>query len=274
VQGALQNVYIYGPTNIGSLESKGVDLGLNVVAVKSNNLDLSFNYNVTYNHIEITDLFSDNLPVGSLGDGLYSQTQKVGLAPNSFWVYQQLYDQDGRPIEGAYADRNNDGQINSSDRYNYHKPQPDVTMGFLTNATFYKNWDFSMAWRASIGNYVYDQVSANRSTLNGIFNSQSNIISNTTTDYSNTYFTAAVKESDYYVKNGSFLKLDNLTLGYNFRDIFNTKSKTSLRLYGGVQNVLTITKYKGMDPEVFNNGIDGTIFPRSRMYMLGINANF
>jgi len=131
-----------------------------------------------------------------------------------------------------------------------------------------------MAWRASFGNDVYDRVSADRSTLGGLYSSFGATVQNTTTDYSNTNFTASVKESDYYMKDGSFLKCDNITVGYNFRNVLNTKDNTNVRLYGGVQNVFIITKYKGIDPEVFNNGVDGTIFPRARMFMLGLNANF
>ena len=274
-QGALQNLNIYGPRNVGTLESKGVDFSLNFQAVQKDNLDLNFNYNITYNHLELTNLFSDGLKVGGVGLGGFVQTHKVGLAPFAYWVYQQAYDPNGRPIQGVYVDRNGDGIIDSNDKYNYKKPQADVTMGFMTNATFYKNWDFSMAWRASIGNYVYDQVSADRSVLSSINNLVDGTISNAPVDYDNTRFTSTTKESDYYIKNGSFLKLDNVTLGYNFRNIIGLyKSKTTVRVYTGVQNVLTITKYKGIDPEVFNNGIDGTIFPRARMYMLGINANF
>lgn len=274
VQGALVNFYIYGPTNIGNIETKGAEFAINAEVIKKENVELSLNYNLSFNKTKITSLFSDNLPVGSLGDGLYSQINKIGLTPNSFWVYEQIYDANGRPIEGAYVDRDGNGVINSNDRYNYHKPQPDAIMGLLVNATFFKNIDFSMAWRANLGNYVYDKVSADRATLSGIYNSFSHTLSNTTTDYSNTYFTAGVKESDYYIKDGSFLKWDNVTIGYNFRDVLRAKDKTNLRFYAGVQNVLIITKYKGIDPEVFNNGIDGTIFPRARMFMFGVNANF
>lgn len=273
VQGALVNFYIYGPTNIGTLETKGIEVSINAEVIKKEHATLNFNYTLGHNKLEITSLFSDNLTTGSLGDGLYSQINKIGLSPNSFWVYEQIYDANGRPIEGAYVDRDGNGVVDSNDRYNYHKPQPDVTMGLLTNASFY-NWDFSMNWRANLGNYVYDKVSADRATLAGLYNSFSNTVSNTTTDYSNTNFTANNKESDYYVKDGSFLKCDNITIGYNFKQVLNAKGNTSLRLYGGVQNVFIITKYKGIDPEVFNNGIDGTIFPRARMYMLGVNANF
>jgi TonB-linked SusC/RagA family outer membrane protein len=273
VQGALQNLKILGPANVGSLESKGVDLVLNIEAIKREHFNLNFNYNVTYNHLEITDLFSDNQPQGSLGLNTNVQVNKIGFAPFSYWVYEQIYDASGRPIEGAYVDRDGNGVINSNDKYNYKKPQADVTMGWLTNASLY-NWDFSMAWRASFGNYVFDRVSAERGRFGAINNTQTNTINNTTTDYSNTHFqTNSNVESDYYVKDGTFLKLDNFTVGYNFKGMFNTE-KTTLRLYGAVQNVFTITKYKGLDPEVFNNGLDGTIYPRARMFMLGVNANF
>ena len=272
-QGALTNLYIYGPTNVGSLETKGAELALNVDAVKKENFNLNFNYNVSYTDIKLTGLSTDNLAQASLGDGLYAQTHKIGLSPFSYWVYEQIYDPNGKPIEGAYVDRDGNGVVDSNDKYNAGKPQADVTMGLLTNAT-YKNWDFSMGWRASIGNDVYDRVSSDRSTLNGLWSPFSDTVQNITTDYSNTNFVGGNKESDYYVKDGSFIKLDNVTLGYNFKDVLRAKDKTNLRLYVGVQNVLIITKYDGMDPEVFNNGIDGTIFPRSRMFMLGLNANF
>lgn len=272
VQGALQNLGIYGPRNVGSLEGKGIDFGLNFQAIQKDNLDLNFNYTFNYNKLEITNLFTDGLPLGGVGLGGFVQTHKIGLAPFSYWVYEQIYDSNGKPIEGAFVDRDGNGLIDSKDKYNYKKPQPDFTMGFMTNATLYKNWDFSMAWRANFGNYVYDRVSADRSVLSSINNTVDNTIGNAPIDYSNTNFNFASKESDYYIKNGTFLKLDNVTLGYNFRKMLG--EKMSLRVYSGVQNALIITKYKNLDPEVFNDGIDGTIYPRARMYILGINANF
>ena len=271
-EGSLQNLRVYGYRNIGSLQSKGVDFSLNYQAVQNEKLNLNLNYNIAYNKSEITDLFSDGLQIGGVGLGGFVQTHKMGLAPFSYWVYEQVYDVAGKPIQGVYVDRNNDGTIDSNDKYNYKKPQADVTMGFMANATFYKNWDFSMAWRASFGNYVYDRISADRSVLTSINNTVDNILNNAPVDYNNTYFTSAVKESDYYIKDGSFLKLDNVTLGYKFNEVLG--GKTSLRFYAGVQNVLTITNYKNIDPEVFNDGIDGSIYPRARMYMLGVNANF
>lgn len=272
--GALQNLGVFGPTNIGSLESRGIDFGLNFDAVQKDNFTLGLNYNLTYNKIEITDLGTDNDPQGGVGLGAFIQTHTIGLSPFSYRVYEQVYDPSGRPMEGVFVDRNKDGKVDSSDTYNYKKPQADVTMGLMFSGTFYKNWDYAMAWRASIGNYVYDDVNASRAFIGTINDTFSSTINNSPVDYSNTSFIAASKQSDYYIKNASFVKLDNITLGYNFKSVFNNTDKYSLRLYGGVQNVLIITDYKGIDPEVFNNGIDGTIYPRARMFLLGVNANF
>ena len=271
-EGPLENLRIIGPKNIGRLQSKGVELGLDIKAVKKDNFSLNFNYNASYNNINIKQLELDNIDKGGVGLGAFIQTFKTGYSPYAFNVYQQVYDSNGKPIEGAYVDRNNDGVITSADKYIYKKPQADVTMGFMTNATFGKHIDFSMAWRASIGNYVYDQISADRAQLGNVYNTVDGTINNAPVDFNNTTFTFTNKESDYYVKNGSFVKLDNITLGYTFTNLL--KNNGSIRLYTGVNNVLIITKYKNLDPEVFNDGRDGSIYPRARMFTLGINANF
>lgn len=271
-EGPLENLRIIGPQNIGKLQSKGIDLGLDIKALKKENFTLNFNYNVSYNKIEIKELQVNGVDKGGVGLGGFVQTFREGLSPYAFWVYQQLYDNAGSPIEGAYVDRNGDGEITSADKYNYKKPQADVTMGFLTNATLGQNWDFSMGWRGSIGNYVYDQISADRSQLNHINNTVDNNINNAPIDFNTTRFAEANKESDYYVKNGSFIKLDNLTLGYTFNNFIGNNA--TLRIYGAAQNVFIITKYKNIDPEVFNDGLDNSIYPRARMFTLGLNANF
>jgi len=271
-EGPLENLRIIGPQNIGKLQSKGVDLGLDVKAVKNEKFTLNFNYNVSYNKMEIQELQVNGVDKGNVGLGGYVQTFREGYSPYAFWVYQQVYDSNGRPVEGAYVDRNGDGEITTADKYNYKKPQADVTMGLMTNATFGKHWDFSMGWRASLGNYVYDQISADRSQMNHINNTVDNNINNAPVDFNNTRFAEANKVSDYYVKNGNFLKLDNLTVGYTFNNFMGNNA--SLRVYGAAQNVLIITKYKNLDPEVFNNGMDNSIYPRARMFTLGINANF
>ena len=187
-------------------------------------------------------------------------------------MYEQVYDAAGKPLEGVYVDRNGDGQITSLDKHAFKKPNADITMGFMTNYN-YKKWDFSMAWRTSLGNYIFDNVNASRSFLSqSISDNNVNAINNTTVDFDNTLFTQKRAESDYYVKDASWLKLDNVTIGYLIEAPFNVQS-SSLRLYSGVQNVMTISKYKGMDPEVFG-GIDSTIYPRARMFLFGLNYNF
>ncbi|PQA95125.1 hypothetical protein B0A69_06665 [Chryseobacterium shigense] len=271
-EGPLENLRIIGPKNIGKLQSKGIDLGLDVKAIQKENFTLNFNYNVSYNKIDIKQLEVNGIDKGGVGLGGFVQTFREGYSPYAFWVYQQIYDSNGRPVEGAYVDRNGDGTITSADKYNYKKPQADVTMGLMTNATIGKNWDFSMGWRASIGNYVYDQISADRSHVGNINNTVDNTINNAPVDFNSTHFITANKMSDYYVKNGSFLKLDNVTVGYTFKNFIGNNA--SLRVYGAAQNVLIITKYKNLDPEIFNNGVDNSIYPRARMFTLGINANF
>ncbi|KFF20763.1 SusC/RagA family TonB-linked outer membrane protein [Chryseobacterium sp. JM1] len=271
-EGPLENLRIIGPKNIGKLQSKGIDLGLDVKAIQKENFTLNFNYNVSYNNVDIKELEVNGIDKGGVGLGGFVQTFREGYSPYAFWVYQQIYDANGRPVEGAYVDRNGDGTITSADKYNYKKPQADVTMGLMTNATIGKHWDFSMGWRASIGNYVYDRISADRAHVGNINNTVDNTINNAPVDFSSTNFLTANKMSDYYLKNGSFLKLDNVTVGYTFKNFIGNNA--SLRIYGAAQNVLIITKYKNLDPEIFNNGIDDSIYPRARMFTLGINANF
>lgn len=270
-EGPLENLRVIGFKNFGEMQSKGIDLGLDVKAIRNEKFSLNFNYNLSYNNIEITQLPINQIDKGAVGLGGFVQTWTEGYSPFSYSVYQQLYDSNGKPVEGAFVDRNGDGQITTADKYIYKKPQADVTMGLMTNAT-YKNWDFSMGWRASIGNYVYDRISADRSNLNSIINTVDNTVTNAPVDFNNTLFSEASKMSDYYVKNGSFVKLDNVTLGYTFKNFLGNNA--SFRVYGAAQNVLIITKYKNLDPEVFDNGMDNSIYPRARMFTLGINANF
>ena len=271
-EGSLQNFRTAGFQNIGSLTSKGAELNINYKAIETANSSLNFNYNIAYNDIKIKDLGGLDFFQGSVGLDVYTQIHQERLAPNTFWLYEQVYDAAGKPLEGVYVDRNGDGQITSLDKHAFKKPNADITMGFMTNYN-YKKWDFSMAWRTSLGNYIFDNVNASRSFLSqSISDNNVNAINNTTVDFDNTLFTQKRAESDYYVKDASWLKLDNVTIGYLIEAPFNVQS-SSLRLYSGVQNVLTISKYKGMDPEVFG-GIDSTIYPRARMFLFGLNYNF
>jgi iron complex outermembrane receptor protein len=184
-------------------------------------------------------------------------------------VYQQIYGDDGRPLQDVFVDRNNDGLINESDRYIYKKPDPSVMMGIFSTLT-YKNWDFSFSGRASFGNYVYNSVAAG-STYSSL--SSVGILNNTTRQAEKTGFKNATLErfSDFYIENASFFRMDNINLGYTFRELAQEKLK--LRVGAGVQNVFVITKYSGIDPEIAG-GIDNNFFPRTRSFFLNVNLEF
>ena len=215
-------------------------------------------------------LAGDNIAGGS---GNKIQVNSVGFTPNSFLVYEQLYDSNKRPIQGAYADRNQDGKIDAGDRYRYRKPAPDYTFGLFSTLN-YKKFDFTMNWRASLGNYIFDNVSSNLGYLDAGLRRQTDL-SNISADYFNTGFTFEDNGtqrylSNYFIKDASFIKLDNVTVGYTFdKSILRV---ATLRLTAAVQNVLILTKYDGLDPERFN-GIDNNVYPRARTFLLGVNLN-
>ena len=257
--------------NIGDMENKGIEFELNVTPVQNDDFTWTIGYNVAYNDNEITNL-PDQVEVGGIsgGTGNTVQLHKEGYTPFSYWVYKQVYDNNGRPIEGAFVDRNGDNQINDEDRYLYKDPFADITMGLNTNLN-YKSWDLAIVTRASLGNYAYNNMASSRSYE--VRATENSILTNLHRDYFNTGFqtiTESSLQSDYYVQNASFFKLDNITLGYTFPQLFDD---ASLRLYGSAQNVLIITEYDGLDPEI-SGGIDNNFYPRPRIFTFGVNLNF
>lgn len=187
-------------------------------------------------------------------------------------MFEQIYGPDGKPIEGAYVDQNGDNQINDADLICFKKAAPDVFMG-LTSQLSYKNWDFSFALRGSFGNYVYNNVQSNREAYEGAnMYDQTGFLKNRLTSARSTDFKNAQYRSSYYVQNASFVRMDNMSLGYTFNKLFNDKQ--SARVYATVQNPFVITKYKGLDPEISGEGIDNNIYPRPRVFMIGLNLNF
>lgn len=257
-------------TNIGDMRNRGIEANVNVKAINRENFSWEFNINATHYKSEITNLASTQVLVGGIGGGTGNtiQVQSQGYQPNSFYVYQQVYDNTGKPIEGVYVDRNGDGIINSSDLYKYKSPAPDVLLGFSTKFT-YKNVDLGFTMRASLGNYVYNNIASQYGNLQGISNN--NFLQNIHTSYLNTGFERGQYFSDYYVENASFLRMDNINVGYNIPNFINKNS--SMRIFGSVQNAFVITKYSGLDPEVFN-GIDNNLYQRPRVYSLGFNFQF
>ena len=267
--------------NIGSLENKGIEASISWKAVQTKDWYWVLDYNITYNKNEITDLSGvseDGSPVPNtgikIGTDRYLEYQQVGHPINSFYVFQQAYDQNGNPLENVVVDRNGDGQITQADKYFYKSPAAPVTMGLSTRVE-YKNWDLGMSFRASFDNYVYNNNEQGMANVNPTEVWKSSLL------YMNNYTYEAVDRnwqtyqitsqlSDYYVHNASFLKCDNITLGYSFSNLFNSLGG---RVYATVNNVFTITKYKGLDPEVAN-GFDSNMYPRPFSVIFGLNLNF
>ena len=259
--------------NAGSFSTKGVEFSLNAEVIKSEKLNWNVNFNVAHFDRKITDLIYGLEQVTGpsvYGTGGYAQINRIGFAPSSFLLYKQLYDTAGKPIEGAYADINGDGIKNEKDRYIYKNGDAKVTFGFASNLN-YKNLDFSFNLRANLGNRVFNAVNATRAQFDRL--NTGNAAGNIPTSVLNTGFTTTsnVVFSDLYVENASFLKMDNISLGYTFPKWL--EGKASLRLFTGCQNVFTITKYSGLDPEV-TGGIDNTIYPRQRQFLFGANVKF
>ncbi|GGF65869.1 SusC/RagA family TonB-linked outer membrane protein [Wenyingzhuangia marina] len=257
--------------NIGDMENKGIEFSINWKTVSTETLKVNLGYNIAYNNNQVTRL-PDQQFVGGIsgGTGNNVQTHIEGAAPFSYLVYQQLYDTNGKPIEGAYVDRDHNGVINDKDKYLYKNPYANVTMGFNTSIQ-YRSIDFNMVTRASLGNYVYNNVSSSKGYANRL--NETSILNNINRGYFTTEFKEMTQSnllSDHYVENASFFKIDNITLGYTLPKVFE---KVKIRLYSSVQNVLTITDYSGIDPEV-NLGIDNNLYPRPRTYVFGLNVNF
>jgi TonB-linked SusC/RagA family outer membrane protein len=273
------NLTNYLTTNVGSLENNGLEIGINAVAIdnKDKKMKLDLGYNITFNQSEITKLTINDDPtylgvsVGGItgATGTTSQIHSVGYAPNSYFLYKQVYDSSGKPIQGLYEDLNGDGKISGDDRYRYKRPAAPVFMGFTTNLA-YGNFDFNFGLRANFGNYVYNNVKSQLGTYRTLYDSFASL-SNSTAEALNTDFTYATYESDYYVENASFLRMDNITLGYRLNEMLG--AKLSGRVYGTVQNVFVITKYSGLDPEVAG-GVDYNVYPRPRTFLLGLNLDF
>jgi iron complex outermembrane receptor protein len=260
-------------TNVGELETRGLEFAINADIIDKEDMNWNVNFNGAALDREITGLaLGQDIRIGDIDGGTGNQIQllREGAAPNSFFVFKQLYDTAGNPIEGAYADLNGDGIVNDDDRYLKENPDADITLGF--QSTFnYKNWDFAFNLRASLGNYVYNNVNSSRSQFELLLDNS--VLGNIPTAVFDTNFqrTADVILSDIYVENASFLRMDNITLGYTFQN--PAKGFKSVRLWTGMQNVFVLTNYSGLDPEVFD-GIDRTIYPRPRTILFGANIKF
>jgi len=265
-------------SNVGDLENRGVEFSINAIPFKRPNASWSIGFNIAANENKITRLtaIDDANYLGvaagddiSGGVGNKIQIHSVGYSANSYFVYEQVYDADGIPVEGLYVDRNGDGIVTPTDRYHLEKPAPDLLMGFYTGFDIGK-FDFSLAGRSNIGNYMYNNNLSNNAFYNQIYGS-TGVLRNVLSATSEIDFTVPQYFSDHFIQDASFLRIDHITAGYTFGKI--GRNISSLRISATVQNPLLVTKYDGLDPEVFS-GIDNNIYPRSRTYLFGLKADF
>lgn len=262
-------------TNVGSLENQGIEFNVNLRAISQKDISLEFGFNATYNHQEVTKLISTDDPefIGLLDGsttGGTRQVTRVGEEAKSFFMHKQVYNTNGNPIEGVYEDLSGNGGVVSAsneNRYIYHNPSPDYIFGGSIRFN-YKKFDFATSLRANVGNYVYNQLGAYAS-----FDQMQQIgyWKNMPKFLESSQFTKRQFSSDYWVSNASFLKMDNISAGYRFDNFSN--SGLNARLSFTVQNVFTITKYEGVDPEI-EDGLDDNFYPRPRSFVLGLNLTF
>ncbi|MBD0403422.1 TonB-dependent receptor [Flammeovirga sp. EKP202] len=265
-------------TNVGSMENTGFEVSLNYKVIQKQDFHWDFGVNMTWNDSKITKLTTvddpnyEGVKVGGIsgGTGETIQIHRVGHTPYSFLVYEQIYDANGKPIEGAYVDRNGDGVIDEKDKYIAGDPMANLYFGFTTRL-MYKNWEFSMAGRAQFGAQVYNNVDSNNSAYDQLYVSANSNTNNVTTDIYNTGFQTRQLHSDYYIQDANFLRIDNIMVGYNFNNLWGSNS--SVRVFGTVNNPFVFSSYKGVDPEI-QGGIDNNMYPRPTTYMVGFNVNF
>lgn len=260
-------------TNVGNVDSKGVEIALNAHIIDSRDFTWTATFNATWLDNKITNLSlngSDDVSATYVGyaESTPVMVYKTGYAPHTFWLYKQIYAQDGTPVEGLYADLNGDGIVDSNDKYYCHSSHPDWMFG-LTTSFRWKKLTLSTSLRAQVGNYLYDQMSAGMGAAE-CFSWCAGQVNNLSASYADTHFTRRRYESDYYLQNASFLKMDNLQLTYDFGKL---GCLDGLTVSAMVQNVFTVTKYKGQDPES-DWGVAGSVYPRPRTYSLTVGLNF
>jgi iron complex outermembrane receptor protein len=262
-------------SNVGSLENTGVEVVLNTIPVSTNDITWELGFNAAYNQNEITNLTSSDDPTyigvqtGGISGGVGNtiQVHTVGFPSNSFLVYEQVYDVEGNPVEGLYVDRNGDGLVNNEDFYRLEKPAPDWIFGLFSSFN-YKDLTVSFAGRANVGNYVYNNILSNLGLSNTY--ASTNYLLNVLTAGRDLGMEVPQLFSDHFIQEGSFFRLDHITVAYNFS---NLSEKFNLGVSASVQNPVLVTDYTGIDPEL-SNGIDGTIYPRSRTFVFGVNLGF
>lgn len=264
-------------TNVGDMQNNGIELTLNGTAYKTEDWNVEIGANATYEQNEITKLLASDDPeyqgvfTGGISGGVGNtiMVHSVGFPVASFFVYEQVYGDDGMPLEGEYVDRNDDGQITPDDRYRFENPAADWFFGINGRAN-YKKFEFTFSGRAKVGGYIYNNVQSNQAQYGRLYNSTGFLV-NAHSDIQDIQFENPEYFSDYFVQRADFFRLDNVSLSYDFGALANDKI-SNLKVYVTAQNLALVTNYSGLDPEV--GGIDGNTYPRAQTFLLGVNASF
>lgn len=258
--------------NVGEMKNEGFEFNINAMAIQSKDFTWNVGYNITWNDSKITKLTATYNPEYQGIDAGTNQKHQINEQPNTFYLFQQVYDKDGKAIQNAFVDRDGNGKITEADRYLTGKsPMAKVFMGLSSEFT-YRNWDLGFNLRANLGNYVFNSLASGNSTTYN-YSGKGFLVNYYEAIYKTGFTQINSTEqgaSDYFLENASFLKMDNITLGYSFKKLFT--NRLSGRISASVQNVFTITKYSGLDPET--SAVDGSMWPRPRTFTLGINLNF
>ena len=261
-------------TNIGEMDNKGLEFSINAVPVHTKDWKWTMGMNYTWNDSKITKLNVVDSEANFVQTGVISGTGKtvqvfmVGERPYTFYLAKQAYDDNGKPIEGQYVQP--DGSVSATEtKYATNKSAlPESYLGFNTQLS-YKNWDFAISGHGAFGNYVYNYIAADQ-YVQSVYSDQGNF-SNILNRTKATGFQNQQLYSDYFLEKGNYFRIDNISLGYTFKKLWDQSS--SLRLTLGVQNVATFTGYSGIDPEIYS-GIDKEIYPRPRVFSLSANLSF
>ncbi|MCV9386529.1 SusC/RagA family TonB-linked outer membrane protein [Reichenbachiella ulvae] len=281
-------------TNIGKVRNQGFEFVMDAVAVDSENFSWDLNFNMSTNKNEVIRLDNsafdplfggyddrNNIINGDVGQTI--RVLKEGESIYAFKVYEQIYDNTGKPVSSSnpldmYVDQptvdtdndgildSGDGVINDNDKVVTDSPFPFLMMGLTSNMR-YKNFDLSFTFRSNLGGHVYN----NNASSMGYFDllTETNVTNNIHESSYETGFKTRQLHSSHYIEDASFLKLDNITLGYTFSQLKFARIKA----YVTAQNLMTVTNYSGIDPETFT-GIDNNPYPRSTTFIGGVNINF
>ena len=264
--------------NAGEVDNTGFEFSINGKIIQTNDWFFELGMNAAYNKNKVSELYGgrDKIEAGLyVGQNMSLTYHKVGEPANSFFVYQQVYDADGRPVMGSYVDRNADGLIDDNDRYFYKNIAAPWTGGFNIKLG-YKNFDLGTNFRASFGNYVFNDIVQGKMNTSVLYNGSKGYYENSTMAIvKNGWTSYNYPLSDYFVQNASFLKCDNITLGYSFENLFKCGKYEGIsgRVYASCSNVFTITNYEGLDPEQ-PSGLESSVYPRCRTFLFGLNLNF